>query len=634
MNDLAVEETHQQLLVAAGDGEHLGSVEVWSMADSRQTARITTERAIEVLAAADANVVVTGDFYGGVSKWDTRRCQSQAVWLLPRCDPLWTVQLHHGRVTAIAVSADGKYVFSGGSDGLIKVLRIEDGVTLLTLSIDGPHWYVIAPDGRFDTDDLDSVPNLHWAVADDPFHPLAPDTFFRDYFQPKLLSLTLAGDTQGVVFRPVSKLQDLNRAAPIVGEPTVTDRNADGSVDVSIKVSEGSYGAQGGSGTHQSDTTDAYDLRLFRDGQLVDSIPHPRADTPDGPSPQELLRWQQDMQVEPRNDQRIVAHDGYRTATFKGVRLPQSLDTNSSVQLTAYAFNSDRVRSPMAAAAVSRPAGASVRRAFVLSAGINNYGGHDWDLAYAVKDARQVAKFLPATLADHGYRVIQERLVSDRVPAQSDELSATKANILDALRRVSAQSTPDDLVIIFFSGHGFGGARTGLNLLTSDSEPWLTDWRSPSATDLAKTISANDLAEILRSINAQEVVIIVDACHAAAAIASGAWRPGPLGNQGLGQLAYDKRMEVLAASQTSEAARELGGSISEGVLTYALIHDGLRARKGTAGDGKITIRSLLQYAVADVPAVLEAVRNGTLDDYNVPVERDAIPPGHGLACSP
>ena len=61
-----------------------------------------------------------------------------------------------------------------------------------------------------------------------------------------------------------------------------------------------------------------------------------------------------------------------------------------------------------------------------------------------------------------------------------------------------------------------------------------------------------------------ELVLIVDACPtSAASIESEGFKPGPLGSRGLGQLAYDKRMRVLAASQSDQAAREMGGQIGQ-----------------------------------------------------------------------
>ena len=48
---------------------------------------------------------------------------------------------------------------------------------------------------------------------------------------------------------------------------------------------------------------------------------------------------------------------------------------------------------------------------------------------------------------------------------------------------------------------------------------------------------------------------------------------------GLGQLAYDKRMRVLAASQADQTAQETQ-ELGQGVLTYVLLTDGLERRRG------------------------------------------------------
>ena len=74
------------------------------------------------------------------------------------------------------------------------------------------------------------------------------------------------------------------------------------------------------------------------------------------------------------------------------------------------------------------------------------------------------------------------------------------------------------------------------------------------------------------------MVMIVDACHSAAGVPEG-FKPGPMGDRGLGQLAYDKGMRILAATQANDVALE-SGQIGQGLLTYALVEDGLK--KGLA----------------------------------------------------
>jgi len=90
---------------------------------------------------------------------------------------------------------------------------------------------------------------------------------------------------------------------------------------------------------------------------------------------------------------------------------------------------------------------------------------------------------------------------------------------------------------------------------------------------LQKCISAEDLTRWLRPIDAQ-MVMVVDACQSAASVATEGFKPGPMGSRGLGQLAYSKRMRILAASQSAGVALE-SAKIRHGLLTYALVKDGL-----------------------------------------------------------
>ena len=70
---------------------------------------------------------------------------------------------------------------------------------------------------------------------------------------------------------------------------------------------------------------------------------------------------------------------------------------------------------------------------------------------------------------------------------------------------------------------------------------------------LPHCISSADLSAWLRDVDAGEWVLVLDACHSAAAGAPPGFKPGPLGSRGLAQLAYDKGMRVLAASQSERS---------------------------------------------------------------------------------
>jgi hypothetical protein len=65
-------------------------------------------------------------------------------------------------------------------------------------------------------------------------------------------------------------------------------------------------------------------------------------------------------------------------------------------------------------------------------------------------------------------------------------------------------------------------------------------------------VSGEELSRWLRKVDAGEMALVVDACHPAASVEQPWFKPGPMGSRGLGQLAYDKRMRVLAASQADD----------------------------------------------------------------------------------
>jgi len=95
------------------------------------------------------------------------------------------------------------------------------------------------------------------------------------------------------------------------------------------------------------------------------------------------------------------------------------------------------------------------------------------------------------------------------------------------------------------------------------------------------------------------------------------FKPGPMGDRGLGQLAYDKGMRILAATQADDVALE-SGSLGQGLLTYAL-KEGLTAGAGahmladTDGDGAVTMKEWLTYAETRVPGLYQDVLAGKIE---------------------
>jgi uncharacterized caspase-like protein len=176
-----------------------------------------------------------------------------------------------------------------------------------------------------------------------------------------------------------------------------------------------------------------------------------------------------------------------------------------------------------------------------------------------------------------------------------------------------AKATPDDLVILTFSGHGYTERNGAFYLLPSDAD---SD-RDIPPTSLPSFVSSEELSEWLRDVDAGQMAMIIDACHSAASVDIPGFKPGPMGDRGLGQLAYDKGMRILAASQADDIALEIE-NLHHGLLTYALVQEGLRPGKDgkipadLAGHGQVTLEDWLKYGEQRTPSLYEDIREGKI----------------------
>jgi uncharacterized caspase-like protein len=166
-----------------------------------------------------------------------------------------------------------------------------------------------------------------------------------------------------------------------------------------------------------------------------------------------------------------------------------------------------------------------------------------------------------------------------------------------------ARTTTEDLVILSWSGHGLSKSGGAFYLLPSNVKN-IANTQEQAFLD--SCISTDELTEWLKDVECADMAFIVDACHSAAAVQSEEFKPAPLGNRGLGQLAYDKGIRILAATQAENVALE-SGALGNGLLTYALLHDGIQQKKATG-----SLKEWLAYAVERVPQIYQELKKGTL----------------------
>jgi len=610
--------------------DSVGRITVWDADRYKQMQTIETDDA-EI-----GTMALSSD--GGLLAADGAR--APRVWKLG-AGPLhmWTLS-EAGRVAisgppgseshGLAFSPDNTMLVTSSLDGTIRIWTVQQdriGHMVSLYNLEDDQGAVVAPDGRFDTSSADLATGFHWIMPDDPLRALSPEIFMRDYFEPRLLSRLVActragGQACTKTFAPVPPLSTLNRVRPTVEITDVRRGKAPDRALVDVRVTSAIDRGQMNGLTE----TGVYDVRLYRDGQLVGQWPEQAGRLPPGSAAVSRGEW--------REQHRVLKGSGIAVHTFE-VRLPTA-ETGKPVTFTAYGYNDDRVKSPTSppvAYAVPKDVMPRLPRAYVIAIGVNAYQDARRDLLFAAPDAVSLAGALrQVSRQGREYQVVPLLLVSDARRAADGQRTvqvdhATKANIRSVLLALSdpsqvqglvhagvagatelRTSTPDDLVVISFSGHGLTQADGSFYLLPSDSGV------GDNVNDMQKLVSSQEIAEWLRPVDAGQMLLIIDACHAGASVDTPGFKPGPMGDAGLGQLAYDKTMRVLAASQADDVALE-SRSLRHGLLTFALVDEGLGGETGKAladlgGNGKVEMLKWLRYGEQRVPQLYADIRSG------------------------
>ena len=627
-------------------GSNDNTAKLWDLSTGRELHTLNGHSNIvsSVAFSADGKTLMTGSWDKTVKLWDVATGRE-----------LRTLTGHSDVVSAVIFT--GNFLVTGGADATMKLWRQDSTKLLATLiSLDEGDWAVVTPDNRFDTNrNLDNIEGLHWVMPDAPFTPLPLEIFMRDYYEPHLLARLMKCSEENNCdreFKPVRDIAKLNRVQPPVTITSVSVPDANGYVNVTVQVEKGE-GRFLREGKEISISSDVYDLRLFRDGQMVAYWPQEGADNL-------LEQTQRDLGAEPpvsddagllkeesdwQRATRVSLDQNNKKTLTARIRLPRGKDA-AKIELTAYAFNESRVKSQTARWSWTNvksqlPSAQTVKsRAYVISVGVNASENPKWSLQYAVNDALKIRDALSDKLkqlrqADglsNRYEVVALALVSDynqngalksndatkpKIQAVFDLLAGRTINseLMAALTSSVPQASqlrkaePDDLVLISFSSHGYTDRNGNFFILPYD----IGTSTKITADLLLRAISSDELSLWLRDVDAGDMVMIIDACHAAA-VAGRDFKPGPMASRGLGQLAYYKRMSVLTATQANDFALE-SGSLGQGLLSYALVEDGLRqghADFKPVPDGSITMKEWLEYGEVEVPVLYDKIKSRDL----------------------
>ena len=240
-------------------------------------------------------------------------------------------------------------------------------------------------------------------------------------------------------------------------------------------------------------------------------------------------------------------------------------------------------------------AGPPQRHAVIV--GINDYAdARIADLKYAESDARAVY----ATLTDPKIGRFPKENVT-LILGQAATPSAIKASLYK-LRGAGK----DDLVVVFYSGHG---AKEG------DEAFWVTQNADAKALP-ATSLTNSDIRKYLAMIPSQRLVMLLDCCYAASTVKKSLADPTKL----FGDFAGKGRVTIAGSADNQEALEYTDKKA--GVFTYYLVQ-GLQGKADTNDDGAVTFGELWGYLGENVRRA--SVKQGGLHEPVIITESGITP---------
>ena len=235
-------------------------------------------------------------------------------------------------------------------------------------------------------------------------------------------------------------------------------------------------------------------------------------------------------------------------------------------------------------------------RIWAVIVGVGRYAAMP-SLKFTDDDAYRVYSFLKSPEGG--------ALPDEQIALLIDE-SATRANILNAMRRQFLRADANDVVLLYFSGHGLDGC-----FLPVDFDGYRNKLRH------------EEIKKVFLESAAKHKLCIADACHSGSLqYGLTARGPAPVSVNRYYQALEDSDggIALLMSSKAEELSLEDHG-LRQGVFTFYLLK-GLKGEADTNGDQIVSIREIYKYVTPKVREYTAGAQTPTLSglyDDGMPV---------------
>lgn len=524
------------------------------------------------------------------------------IWDLSSGDLIHKLQGHKGPIRALKIDADGKYIATGSEDhtaviwdissgriihrleghtGVVaKVYFSPDGKHLVTASFDGSiilwecftgkqlvrlfplpeeNWIALNPSGLFDATSQ-AMKWMHYVVG---MEVVELDQIKERYYEPGLFEKAMAQS---------ENLRDVEGMGSLKMYPETDSYIIDDELHIHLKARNGGIGKISLFVNHKEVISDAnasrdtslmIDLKQFSKYYVQDTI-----------NTISFRAYNSDGWLKSRS-----YHHGYQTKFL----YPKGVGEKGLTQLRI----------------VNKP------HLYAVIVGTSDYAGEALDLQFADKDSRDIAYAIgqSGALLFGKENVHINWFTSD---GKEESKIGSKKNIKEAFDSIAMKANPEDILLVYFSGHGVNYGSIG-----EEQFYYLTkDFYSGNLTDpeirTNYAISTEEMTQWITNNATQKQVMILDACSSGQVVENLlAVRNVPSSQiRALDRMKDRTGMFVLAGSAADKVSYE-ATQFGQGLLTYSLL---LGMSGAALKDGQsVDIMNLFQFARDQVPAFAEDI---------------------------
>lgn len=248
----------------------------------------------------------------------------------------------------------------------------------------------------------------------------------------------------------------------------------------------------------------------------------------------------------------VVMVDGQRQPTTRAVRAANTIDVDlprHDCTVMMYAQNKNGNSEPATIRLIREATSMELPKLFVVAIGVGDYNDPKLPkLRFTCKDAKDFSK---AITSKKGlpYEDVQVKILCDN--------EATRADIFEAMEWLKQESSPNDVCIFFFAGHGMRDEKDRFYFMPYGCN---TD-------KLYECFSASDFRNEAEDVHGK-LIAFVDACYSGALFEGGR---SAATTHFIEQLKRSKNGMLLYASSSSDTKSREDESWENGAFTKALV---------------------------------------------------------------